>query len=126
MRLLLLAFMVAASPASAQVDLDEDGNFNERGVDRHDRTPEWNYRRGESTGEDAYYDGGRYGPRGLLGANVAPDPWLTDAGEPARAVIAARGPARANRWFVRLADRNRDARLTDAEIARALAEVRGR
>ena len=105
-----------AAPARAQVDLDADGGFNERGVDRYDRTPDWNYRRGEAEGKGAYYDGGRYGPRGLLRGDALA-PWLSNA------VVAGRSPARANRWFARLADRNRDARLTDEEIALALAKV---
>lgn len=121
--ILLAAFGFAAAPAHAQPDLDEDGGFNERGVDRYDRTPDWNYRRGESAGKGAYYDGGRYGPRGLIGPEAAP--WIGDAGEAAHALIASRGPARANRWFVRIADRNRDARLTDAEIALALTTIDG-
>ena len=88
----------------------------DRGVDRHDRTPDWNYRRGESAGAGAYYDGGRYGPRGLLSADT-PAPWLTQAGGPSR--LAANDAARANRRFMKLADRNRDDRLTDAEIGTA-------
>lgn len=126
--LFLAAAFLFAAPAYAQVDLDADGGFNERGVDRNDRSPDWNYRRGEAIGKGAYYDGGRYGPRGLLGGTAAPDPWLLNGGDAARALVAARGPSRANRWFAKLADRDRDARLTDAEIARALAivAVRGR
>lgn len=126
MRLLTVLAAVAwiiAAPARAQVDLDPDGGFNERGVDRHDRSPDWNYRRGKTEGKDAYYDGGRYGPRGLLRGDALA-PWLSEAG--AQAVVAGRSPARANRWFAKLADRNRDARLTDEEIALALAKVGGR
>ncbi len=114
------AVIAAAAPASAQVD---DG-FDDRGVDRHDRTPDWDYRRGESTGKGSYYDGGRYGPRGLLRDDVALHPWLADPA--ASALASGRDPARANRRFARLADRNRDARLTDAEIATALAAAGGR
>lgn len=121
--ILLAALGFAAAPAQAQPDLDEDGGFNERGLDRHDRTPDWNYRRGETPGKGAYYDGGHYGPRGLIGAEAAP--WLGDASDAARLLIATRGPASANRWFVRLADRDRDARLTDAEIALALETIGG-
>ena len=66
--ILLAALGFAAAPARAQPDVDADGGFSERGVDRHDRTPDWNYRRGETAGKGAYYDGGRYGPRGLIGA----------------------------------------------------------
>lgn len=105
MRLPLIMFAAvafAAAPASAQVD---DG-FDDRGVDRHDRAPDWNYRRGESAGKGSYYDGGRYGPRGLLSDSTASYPWL------------------AERRFAKLADRNRDSRLTDEEIAFALNAVR--
>lgn len=113
--LIAAATALAAAPANAQAD---DG-FDERGVDRHDRSPDWNYRRGEPAGQGAYYDGGRYGPRGLLRDDVALHPWLAHPG----ARTTARDAARANRRFARLADRNRDARLTDAEIALALASA---
>lgn len=112
--------MAVAAPAAAQSD---DG-FDDRGVDRHDRTPDWNYRRGEFAGKGAYYDGGRYGPRGLLRDDAALHPWLADPA--ARGLALGRDPARANRRFARIADRNRDARLTDAEIAAALSASGGR
>lgn len=113
--LIAAAAALAAAPAHAQAD---DG-FDERGVDRHDRSPDWNYRRGEPAGKGAYYDGGRYGPRGLLREDAALHPWLAEPG--ARA--AASDPARANRRFVRRADRDGDARLSDAEIDLALATM---
>ena len=117
--ILIAALVGAAAPAAAQVD---DG-FDDRGYDRQDRTPDWNYRRGEWPGKGAYYDGGRYGPRGLLGDGAALDPWLAEPSA-ARAVLAARNPAKANRWFRKLADRDRDARLTDREIEAALVVVK--
>jgi hypothetical protein len=109
----------AATPLAAQVD---DG-FDDRGYDRNDRAPDWNYRRGEWPGKGAYYDGGRYGPRGLLSDGAALDPWLAEPAA-ARAVLAGRTPGKANRWFRKLADRDSDARLTDAEIEAALAAVK--
>lgn len=121
MRLLLLLSAVlagSAAPAAAQVD---DG-FDDRGYDRNDRTPHWNYRHGEWPGKGAYYDGGRYGPRGLLSEGAALDPWLAEPAA-ARAVLAGRTPVKANRWFRKLTDRYRDARLTDGEIEAALAAV---
>ena len=111
---LLLAAASIALPAHAQ-PYHDDG-FDDRGYDRNDRTPDWNYRRGESEGKGAYYDGGRYGPRGLR-AGDALDPWL------AGTEFAGLDVAKANRRFLKLADRNRDARLTDAEISLALAKV---
>ena len=117
--LLLLTALVAASSAQAQ----NDDGFDDRGVDRHDRTPDWNYRGGERPGIGAYYDGGRYGPRGLLRSDELA-PWLSEAG--AAPQFAKRSPARVNRRFEKLADVNRDARLTDEEIAAALAKVGGR
>lgn len=116
------ATALAAAPATAQADaMSEDGGFDYRGVDRHDRAPDWNYRRGEYAGKGSYYDGGRYGPRGLLREDVA-YPWLAETGQR----IARRDAARANRRFARLADSNGDARLTDAEIAAALETAGGR
>jgi len=110
---LILLAALAGAPASAQVD---DG-FDDRGYDRNDRTPDWNYRRGESEGKGAYYGGGRYGPRGLLTQAAVLDPWLAGTD------LAQLAPAKANRRFRKLADRNRDARLTDAEIFHALKRV---
>lgn len=120
--IVLIAAAMFMLPGAAHAQADD--GFDGRGVDRYDRTPDWNYRRGEAAGKGAYYDGGRYGPRGLLSADAALHPWLSDLA--ARSVIAARTPARANRWFARRADRNRDARLTDAEIALALATMNAR
>lgn len=100
--------VAATTAASAQ---SADDGFDDRGVDRHDRTPDWSYRRGEPAGKGAYYDGGRYGPRGLLRDDVAL------MGRSA----SARDATRANRRFAKIADRNRDGRLTDAEIGVALA-----
>ena len=103
--LLGLALMLPASAWAQPPDA-----FDTPGFDRHDRTPDWNYRLGETDGPGAYYDGGRYGPRGLLGEEARLDPWLAEAR------VAARDPAKANRGFRKWADRNRDKRLTDAEI----------
>lgn len=116
LRLSVFLFAVATSMVAASAGAQIDDGFDDRGVDRHDRAPEWNYRRGEAAGKGAYYDGGRYGPRGLLRDDVA-YPWLDETG----ARVAGRDLMRANRRFARLADRDRDARLTDAEIAVALA-----
>ena len=115
-----LAFLLAAATAfaaSVPVAAQPDDGFDDRGVDRHDRTPDWNYRRGENEGKGAYYDGGRYGPRGLLTKKAALDPWLAGTD------LAQIAPAKANRRFRKIADRDRDARLTDAEIFDALKRV---
>lgn len=117
MRLLLLLAAATAFAVSAPVAAQPDDGFDDRGVDRHDRTPDWNYRRGEGEGKGAYYDGGRYGPGGLLSQTTALDPWLAGTD------LAQLAPARANRRFRKLADRNRDARITDAEIFYALKRV---
>ena len=112
---LLLAACLVATPGHAQ-GVDRDDGFDDRGVDRHDRAPDWNYRRGETEGKGAYYDGGRYGPHGLLGTQAVLDPWL------AGAETAGLPHVKVNRDFRELAARNRDATLTDEEIALALTK----
>ncbi len=61
----LLPTLLAASVCLVAVPAAAQDGFDDRGVDRHDRTPDWKYRRGEAAGKGAYYDAGRYGPRGL-------------------------------------------------------------
>ena len=48
MRLMLL--IIAAAAAAMPLHAQNDDGFDDRGVDRHDRTPDWNYRRGERRG----------------------------------------------------------------------------
>lgn len=138
MRLVLAAFAFAglafAAPASAQTRGADDG-FDDRGYDRHDRSPDWNYRRGESEGRGAYYDGGRYGPAGIRAtADDGLDPWLSDTAEVRELVfrryaksghgrVKPNAAIRANDWFRRYADTDRNLRLTDAEIRIALVRV---
>lgn len=126
--------LAAAAPASAQMRGGDDG-FDDRGYDRGDRTPDWNYRRGESEAKGAYYDGGRYGPRGIGGSGGHRlDPWLGETDEGRGFVlrmfdsdrdgrIKGRGARRANIWFRRYADTDRDLRLTDPEIRMALVTL---
>lgn len=121
LRHFILLFAAATALAAAPAPAQTDDRFDDRGVDRYDRAPDWNYRRGEPAGKGAYYDGGRYGPRGLLRDDIA-FPWLVETG----LRVAGRDPGRANRRFAKLADSNGDARLTDAEIAAALATAGGR
>lgn len=145
MRIVLSLLAAAAScaasvPAAAQTrGSDDNGGFDDRGYDRSDRTPDWNYRRGESEGKGAYYDGGRYGPRGLPANLSGPgaetlDPWLSRTDEGRGLVrkvfdkdgdgrIKTKAAVRANTWFRRYADTDRDLRLTDAEIRIALVTV---
>lgn len=128
--LALIAALAVAAPAAGQ---RYDEGFDDRGYDREDRTPDWKYRDGESEGKGAYYDGGRYGPRGIGGAGGNRlDPWLSDTKGGERFVrlkferagrIRAATARRANIWFRRYADTNRDLRLTDPEIRIALVTV---
>lgn len=134
--LALSAFVVA--PASAQ-SRDEsrldNGAFDDRGVDRYDRTPDWNYRNAEAPARGAYYDGGRYGAGGIGGRGADRlDPWLSVTTEGKRYVLATwdsdgdgrigkRAARRANAWFRQYADTDGDRRLTDGEIRMALVAV---
>lgn len=131
-----IAGLTAAAPANAQMRGGDDG-FDDRGYDRNDRAPDWNYRRGESEGKGkgAYYDGGRYGPAGIGGTGGDRlDAWLVDTDEGRSFVlrlydkdgdgrIKAGAANRANIWFRRYADTDRNLRLTDAEIRIALVTV---
>lgn len=130
--LALIAALAVATPAAAQ---RYDEGFDDRGYDRNDRTPDWNYRNGESEGKGAYYDGGRYGPRGTGGIGVNRlDPWLSDtpvggrfvrlmAGRERDGRIHAATVRRANTWFRRYADADRNLRPSDAEITTALMTI---
>jgi hypothetical protein len=89
-------------------------------------------------GGRAAYAGGYYGSQGVggTGANDL-DPWLRDTPEGQRLVlvrfdhnrngeIGSDRAGEANRWFRRFADKDRDLKLTDAEIARGLRDLGSR
>lgn len=81
------------------------------------------------------YAGGYYGGYGVGGTGARDlDPWLSDTREGQRLVLArfdrnqngeiGRERAdEANSWFRRFADKNRDGKLTDAEINWGLGRV---
>lgn len=114
------AATIASLPVSAQMRAERVDRYYDR----------------EAPGAD--YDGGRYGPRGVGGIGGSGggelDPWLSETAEGERFVlhvfdtdrdgrIKASAANRANTWFRRYADTNRDMRLTDAEIRIALVTV---
>lgn len=140
MRLALILAAAIALPAAAHAQSRDEsgldgGAYDDRGVDRYDRTPDWNYRASEAPARGAYYDGGRYGTSGIGGRGGGRlDPWLSVTTEGKSLVLARwdrdgdgrigrRAAREANDWFRRYADTDRDRRLTDAEIRTALVTV---